>query len=313
MKDFEGSFTTHGIDIWSSKEDPNVVFIYAVNHVPNLEYYEKKAAGTLTAEDNKARSRIEIFKHTIGSSEADHVQTISHPLIRTPNDILATSPTTFYVTNDHYYREGAARGFEEFGFQKLAPWTDIVHVTWKPLEKAVQGEDFIVEVAHKGIHNNNGLGRGKNDNEMLIVSAASGVLRLAERWNGQIPFTIKDTIQLDTSIDNPFYFHDIYSKTGHDASGYVLAGLTRSFELSDTRLESDGVDPGIVWLVQRDPKASGGWKKSIIFQDDGKTIRAASTAVIIPIDPSTNEGLKQGWLFVTGFLAESIIATKVDL
>ena len=56
------------------------------------------------------------------------------------------------------------------------------------------------------------------------------------------------------------------------------------------------------------------WVKRVLFQDDGSRIRSASAAVVVAIDPKLEEGKKRGWLFVTGFLSESMmIAVKVDL
>ena len=34
---------------------------------------------------------------------------------------------------------------------------------------------------------------------------------------------------------------------------------------------------------------------------------------MLPIDPETNGGKKQGWLFVTGFGSMAMVAAKVDL
>jgi len=42
-------------------------------------------------------------------------------------------------------------------------------------------------------------------------------------------------------------------------------------------------------------------------------LRSASAAVVVGIDPGSNGGRKQGWLFVTGFVSEAMVAVKVDL
>src|SRR5437868_7604872 len=92
-KNFEGPFATHGIGLYTPPSKPNVVYIYAVNHVPNPRW----TAGSKTEE--KAASQIELFVHTVGSKTAQHVRSIVHPLIRTPNDLLAISEREFLVTN----------------------------------------------------------------------------------------------------------------------------------------------------------------------------------------------------------------------
>lgn len=50
----------------------------------------------------------------------------------------------------------------------------------------------------------------------------------------------------------------------------------------------------------------------LLFSDNGSSLRGATTAVIVPIDPATNEGRREGWLFVTGVIAPHMLATKID-
>ena len=116
---FTGPFVTHGIDLWSPEDEPNSIYIFAVNHLPNPEYNSGKGANK-----HKAQSQIEVFHHVAGTSEARYLRSIRHPLIRTPNDIYAMNATSLYITNDHFYRDGTFRLLEDIGFQSLAPWTD---------------------------------------------------------------------------------------------------------------------------------------------------------------------------------------------
>jgi hypothetical protein len=51
----------------------------------------------------------------------------------------------------------------------------------------------------------------------------------------------------------------------------------------------------------------------LVFADDGEKMRTASAAVIVGIDPRKEGGKKKGWLFVTGFMSENMVATKIDL
>lgn len=118
---------------------------------------------------------------------------------------------------------------------------------------------------------------------------------------------ITESIQVQSTIDNPSYFHDPYAKeTDGDASGYVLAGLARASAFPSKQ------DPVVVWLVQPSPDGGFGKKKKI-FQDDGKKISTASTAVIVAVDPAKNGGRKQGWLFVTGPISLNAVVAKIDL
>jgi hypothetical protein len=310
MMDFPGPFTAHGIDVWSPKDDPNSIFIFAVNHLPSPAYADGESNDV-----PKARSTIEIFHHVAGMSEARHLRSIWHPLIRTPNDILARDSHTFYVTNEHYYREGHMRLFEDIAYQHLAPWTDLVHIEVSDLHTKNDSESVNATVAIKGLHSNNGLARGRHNDEFLIARAAAGVLVLAE----PAPYPhlkVTESIQLSSTIDNPSYFADPYvSETGRDASGFVLGGLARA------ALFPDGKDPVMVWLVQPNAeddqggntKAKERWTQRLIFQDDGTTIRSTSTAVLVAIDPRENNGRKEAWLYVTGPVANAVVASRIDL
>lgn len=58
---------------------------------------------------------------------------------------------------------------------------------------------------------------------------------------------------------------------------------------------------------------NGKWKISLLFRDDGKVLRSASTAVLVAIDPRENEGRKEAWLFVTGPVGKGVVACRVGL
>ena len=154
-----------------------------------------------------------------------------------------------------------------------------------------------------------------------------------------------ERIQVPITVDNPSYFQDPYAKiTGRDASGYVLAGLVRASKFPSKQ------DPVAVYLVQPSGDGKGAHSQRKIFQDDGKGISTASTAVLVAINPENNEGKKQvcldftfkknpeggssmasgraisillivmltqletqAWLFVTGPLSLNAVSTKIDL
>jgi hypothetical protein len=284
----------------------------AVNHLPNPAYYELK-----DKKAPKARSKIEMFHHKVGSSEIEHLRSIWHPLIRTPNDIYIRDKRSFYVTNDHLYREGVMKLVEDIAYGTVAPWTDLVHIEVSDLGATDDTAGINASVAIKGLHNNNGLARGKHDNEILIARASAGVLILATP-NPHPHLKVIESIQLPCTIDNPSYFKDPFAKeSGRDASGYVLAGLARAAAFPDP----NGLDPVMVWLVQPKPSQNSEnersskdrWSKKLIFQDDGKTIRSTATALLVAVNPAENDGRKQAWLYVTGPVANAIVVSRINL
>ncbi|KAL6916209.1 hypothetical protein ACHAPO_010671 [Fusarium lateritium] len=306
---FAGPFITHGIDVISDPEDASSVYIFAINHLPHPEYLQHVVDGETHDKypGNKAASQIEIFHHQTGSSTARYVRSVSHPLIQTPNDVVARSPSSFYVTNDHHYREGILRQIEDVYYGAKWSTTIFVQVTDVTSQDATAGLN--ATVALTGLHNNNGLGHGRTPDEIAIGSAASGDIHLAT-VKGNHSLEVFETIDFDTAVDNPSWYSDSFSNVNGDSSGYVSAGLSKAGDLAKSVGVASGTEPVMVWLAQ--PK-NGEWEKKLLFEDDGKRLRSAATAVLIGIDPELEGGKKKGWLFVTGFYSQSAIAVKVDL
>lgn len=94
---YEGfEYHSHGMDVVPSKSDPNVLFVYLVNHRPQSGDKEgkEKVLG--------ADSVIELFKTTVGGDTLTHVKTFEDAdVIVTPNDISGSSDgESFFFTND---------------------------------------------------------------------------------------------------------------------------------------------------------------------------------------------------------------------
>ncbi|KAK4446853.1 hypothetical protein QBC34DRAFT_382927 [Podospora aff. communis PSN243] len=295
FENFDTTFVTHGIDVIADPEQENAVYIFAINHLPD---------GTLP----KARSQIEVFHHVLGSPSIRHIRSVWHPLIRTPNDVYASSPTSVYATNDHRYREGLLRTVEDV--YSGAKWTDTVLLTIDLSVTTDSAAGVVGSVALKNMHNNNGLGHGRSPNEILIASAAGGVLSFGEILpNGSI--TVVDSLQAESVIDNPSYFAD----GAMGVSGFVLPGVARGVDLEHTKRDPDATNSVMVWFAWEQEAPLPHWGQRLLFEDDGSKIRSASAAVLVPVE-SGGVALgedKKAWLFVTGFQSANMIAAKVDL
>ncbi|KAK8094649.1 serum paraoxonase/arylesterase family protein [Apiospora hydei] len=335
LENFSGPFVTHGIDVTSDLEAPHGkgVYIFAINHLPNPAVYGDYPYGPArpdTWDLPRAASQIEIFHHVVGSSSARHLRSVKHDLIRTPNDIQVVStakqPLQFFVTNDHRYQHGRWRQIEDV--YPGARWTDTVHVKLDSLEAA--GKDAASSGVHastalSGMWNNNGLGYARTTGKLLLTSAMGATLYVgkpeevgAGAGASRSPrINITDVIEFDSLVDNPSFFYD---EADPASSGVVLAGVGDIFSIprhhNDTTTQgAGGVPPrndAIVWFAQ--PRFDPGlqkrvWEKTLLFQDDGSRIRTASTAVLV----TGGWGKRQGWLYVTGFWAENMIAVKVDI
>lgn len=83
----------HAIDVYQSPADREHLTVFVNSHRPPVDRSSSGVEG--------ATSVIEIFETRIGSSELQWVRTVEHPLIRTPNNLVAMGPRSFYVSNDH--------------------------------------------------------------------------------------------------------------------------------------------------------------------------------------------------------------------
>lgn len=301
---------THGIDVIADPEQSKdqAVYIVAINHVPNKDVFPRDGSkpDKEPGSTPKAASRIEVFHHNLGSDTVRHVHSIAHPLIRTPNDVYAVSPTEIYVTNDHYYREGHMRMLEDAW--SGAAWSDVIHAK-------IAGDGSVeAEVAVDKFYHPNGLAHGRTKDEFLVASAAGGHFWIAHQEKDAKSLVLQERIDVDSTIDNPSWFSDPYAdKVKGDASGFILGGLAKTINLVKNGKDPQGREGVMVWYVTPSKNRSGLWDKKLLWQDDGSKIRNAATAVLVGIDPKTENGAKKAWLFVTGFSSEHTVAVKVDL
>ena len=99
----------HGMDFY---EDPTTLTSETKNLALTLFVINHRRTGSV----------VEVFEYTRKQDEKDdgngslgvvrYVETIANDLIRTPNDLVAMGRRSFYITNDHYYREGFMRHIE---------------------------------------------------------------------------------------------------------------------------------------------------------------------------------------------------------
>ncbi|KAL6870401.1 hypothetical protein J3F83DRAFT_678005 [Trichoderma novae-zelandiae] len=340
LQGFSGPFVTHGIDVIDDPDKPQgeAVYIFAINHKPNPEHYREKG----DAKAPKSHSVVELFHHALGSNTARHVRTIWHPLILTPNDIFAESPTSFFVTNDHHYTEGLLRTIETV--LPMAGWTNVVHVRLERLGSVEDGggdsAGVHASIALEKLHNLNGLGHGGGgQDEILVTGCASGLLHVGEIRGGgddnnNKVIRVKEVVEFGSPVDNPSYFRDPYANSTFDASGIVSSGPTRGIDFFESKGKEFVLDPIMVWKAtpqsgkrETDGEGRGGrgeqdgtvtdggknWDVRVIFQDDGRRLRTSSASVLVAIDPKEEGGRRRAWLFVTGYQASNVIAVKVDL
>ncbi|MBI1364875.1 MAG: hypothetical protein GC153_02820 [Alphaproteobacteria bacterium] len=88
-----GDFQPHGISLWRDPDGEKRLF--AINH---------RTDGT---------QAVEIF--SVGDGGAlTHLASVTFPLLRSPNDLVALGPREFYFVNDHYFKRDFLRALEDW-------------------------------------------------------------------------------------------------------------------------------------------------------------------------------------------------------
>ncbi|KAG0349153.1 hypothetical protein BC939DRAFT_475641 [Gamsiella multidivaricata] len=233
----------HGLDIY--ERSPTELTIFAVNH-------------------RRTGSVIEVLEYRIGDKAVQYKETIQHKLIRTPNDIVALGPRSFYVSNDHRHSTGIMRGIEEFSRR---PWSNVVY--YSP-EKTF--------VAYEHVVTANGMAANL-DRSLIYLSACHGGAMHVLQPNEDHSLIIQDYIKLDFYNDNPSYdpaTGDVF------VAGHVQP-LTMVKHLHTKGRSVDG--PSKIVKMSKNPEAntvSGAPKYLVetVLVDDGNLISTSTTAAV---------------------------------
>ncbi|KAG0214225.1 Arylesterase-domain-containing protein [Mortierella sp. GBAus27b] len=233
----------HGLDIY--ERSANEFTIFAVNH-------------------RRTGSVIEVLEYTVGDKVVQYKETIKHELIKTPNDIIALGPRSFYVSNDHYYSTGIKRVIED---SLRRPWGNVIY--YSPDN---------VFVAYDGVASANGMTANTDRSTVYVSACFGGALHvLKPRENHTL--VDEDYIKLDFFTDNPSYDPETDSifLTGHVQPLKMVQGL-------DTPIKPI-VGPSKVVKISKNPQAEKAADASkylveTVLVDDGHLISTGTTAAL---------------------------------
>lgn len=159
-------------------------------HPLGIEY--NAASSTLLVSNHDIEGpRIEIFTLEISSHPpvARHIRTITSPLIKSPNAILALNQHEFYFTNDHHFQARNSPLLSKLETYAGLPLGDIVHVDMHNEASATLRTVANVPFA-------NGLTL-LNDSVLAVAASSSSQLRLYDIQHG-------GSLKLATEIWTPF-------------------------------------------------------------------------------------------------------------
>ncbi|KAG0195972.1 Serum paraoxonase/arylesterase 1 [Mortierella sp. GBA30] len=234
----------HGIGVY--ERSPTELTFFAINH-------------------RRTGSVVEVLEYTIGGDTVKYIETIKHDLIRTPNDIVATGPRSFYVTNDHRYPIGLMRQVEEM---LRRPWGNIVY--YSPEQTFV---------AFDGVVSANGITSSLDGSRVFVSACHGGAVQVLEPREDH---TLKelDLIKLDFFNDNP----SLDPETGD----IFVAGHVQPLKfVGDLKVPGKViVGPSKIVKISKNPSvdtSSSGisqYMVDTVLLDDGNLISTGTTAAI---------------------------------
>ncbi|GAA6020864.1 hypothetical protein JCM11491_000009 [Sporobolomyces phaffii] len=205
-----------------------------------------------------ANSVVEVFETTGNSHELQYVKTVSHPLLRTPNNLAMTGDRTFFVSNDHRHKVHWSRAFE---MAKSVP-SDIIYCDASKATVACK-------VAADGVIYPNGLAKGPR-NLLYQGSTLQGLVRI---WEEKPDHTLKalTEVPLERPVDNIHVDEDgsIYATTLTKVLDFMAAGHDGG---------ATGISAVEILKISNDTTAgTGKYQSEVVFGDDGHIVSLSTT------------------------------------
>ncbi|KAF9080898.1 Serum paraoxonase/arylesterase 2, partial [Mortierella sp. AM989] len=210
----------------------------------------------------RSGSVVEVLEYTIGDNVVQYKETIKHDLIRTPNDIIALGPRSFYVSNDHLHISGFKRFIEE---NLRRPWSNVIY--YSP-ENTFVAFDRVISA--------NGMAANKDHSVIFLSACYGGAVHILKPHED---FTLEqqDYIKLDFFNDNPSY---------DPATGdFFITGHVQPLKMvHDVHTPGKSVvGPSKVIKFHKNPETLAGAPRYLIdtvLVDDGHLISTGTVAAI---------------------------------
>jgi beta-glucosidase len=227
-------FHPHGISLFIDADGRTLLF--AVNH---------RAEGPF----------VEIFE--VAGDALLHRESISHPLMFSPNDVLAVGPRSFYVTNDHGSRTPRGQMLENYLF----------------LDKAfvLYFDGRGMTIAAKGIGYANGIAMSPDGATVYVAGSSDRSIRVFKRDAATGGLTRSFRIKIGSAPDN----------IELDASGSLwIAAHPKMLKFVKHAADPAVPSPSqVLRIAARGPKES---TVEEVYLDDGREISGSSVAAPFP-------------------------------
>ncbi|KAL5631597.1 hypothetical protein ACGC1H_007202 [Rhizoctonia solani] len=236
----------HGMDVVPDETDPRVLWIYLVNHRPQVDSAQKGAD-----------SVIEIFKTHTGAVYVEWVQTVGDARVMvTPNDIVGGgNGKEFWFTNDNGVKVGLRRHLDALLWLKTT-FVGYCHITYGCKKASVS------------LYGSNGITRAF-DGSILVGSYRTGQITVHKPKEDKTLEHVR-TIQTDFPLDN----------LALSADGSIIAAAFPKLHLLVETMRSMRVTAPSAVLRISDATLDGKYNVEKIYEDDGQLGSFATTAAM---------------------------------
>ena len=228
----DADFQPHGISLYVSATGPDLLFV--INHQGGLH-------------------RVEIYE--TGGASLVLRETLTDPMLISPNDLLAVGPKQCYVTNDHRHASGIARMIEDYGRRRLA---NVVFYDGKQFGEAASGIGYP-----------NGINISKDGRTVYLAATIEQSLHVFDRDPDTNKLTLRESLPLGTGVDN----------IEIDQDGRLWIGSHPKL-LSFVKHAENPLRISPSQVLRITFLASGGYVVQEIFVDRGEVLSAASVASV---------------------------------
>ena len=198
--------------------------------------------------------RVEIFEQTASGLFA-HAKTITHPLMSSPNAILAVGPRQFYVVNDR----GGRTPFERFAEVILR----------RPLSNVLYFDGQAMRVAVTRLKNPSGMA-GSHDGRMVYVSDTLGdQLQIFARNGTTGALRSAEAVPLGSSPDNI---------TTDEEGNLWIAAHPKLLSLLRAFRNASSIAPTQIFKVL--PSAQEPGRVTEVYLNEGQALSAGSVAAV---------------------------------
>jgi arylesterase/paraoxonase len=230
--DFEQEFHPHGISLFVGENGGESLFV--VNHRKDGDFVE-----IFDMQDNSLIYR----------------ESIQGELMRSPNDVVAVGPRSFYVTNDHGGVSKFARTLEDY--LRLAK-SNVVYYN---------GGEFKV-VAEK-ISYANGINMSRDGTTVYVASTTAGKVNVYDRDVSSGELELRNDIELGTGVDN----------IELDTAGNLWVAAHPKL-LTFVKYTKDPKKLSPSQILKITPKADNNYKVEEIYLNEGEEISGSSVAAV---------------------------------